>query len=235
MSSKKHWSPGSDVSVQSVERSDSGGWIVSGSLTPNGICPDCGLLSRRRHGWRRRRLQDYPAHGDQVTVDLAVCRWRCLAPACPRQTFSDQIASIARPLARRTSRVGEIVSHLGHATGGRPAERLLHRLGLGVSDDTVLRQLKKRVQGTAEPPTVIGIDDWSWRKSQTYGTIIVDLERRVVIDILEDRDVVTCTNWLKRHPEVEVISRDRCGLYAQAARQGARQAEQVADRLSRSP
>ncbi|MDD7974018.1 ISL3 family transposase, partial [Roseinatronobacter sp. HJB301] len=205
--------------------------MVSGSLTPNGICPDCGLHSRRRHGWRRRRLQDYPAHGEEVTVDLAICRWRCQAHACPRRTFSDQIASIARPFARRTSRVGEIVSHLGHAAGGRPAERLLHRLGLRISDDTVLRQLKKRAQGTAEPPTVIGIDDWSWRKSQTYGTIIVDLERRVVIDILEDRDVVTCTNWLKRHPEVEVISRDRCGLYAQAARQGAPQAKQVADRF----
>jgi hypothetical protein len=111
-----------------------------------------------------------------------------LAPACPRRTFSDQIASIARPFARRTSRVGEIVSLLGHAAGGLPAERLLHRLGLGISDDTVLRQLKKRAQGTAKPPTVIGIDDWSWRKSQTYGTIFVDLERRVVIDILEDRD-----------------------------------------------
>ena len=140
MISRKHWSPGSDVSVQSVERRDSGGWTVSGSLTPNGICPDCGLQSRRRHGWRRRRLQDYPAHGDGVTVTLWVCRWRCLAPACPRRTFSDQIGSIARPFARRTSRVGEIVSHLGHATGGRPAERLLHRLGLGVSDDTVLRR-----------------------------------------------------------------------------------------------
>ena len=93
------------------------------------------------------------------------------------------------------------------------------------------RQLKARAQDTAERPTVIGIDDWSWRKSQTYGTIIVDLERRVVIDVLEDRDVVTCTDWLKRHPEVEVISRDRCGLYARAARQGAPQAEQAADRF----
>ncbi|WP_394328612.1 transposase [Rhodobacter xanthinilyticus] len=99
----------------------------------------------------------------------------------------------------------------------------MHRLGLGISDDTVLRQLKKRAQDIAEPPRAIGIDDWSWRKSQTYGTIIVDLERRVVIDILEDGDVVSCTNWLKRHPEVEVISRDRCGLYAQSARQGAPQ------------
>lgn len=231
MGSKKHWSPGIDVAVQSVERSERGGWLVFGVLAPNGICPDCGFHSRRRHGWRRRRLQDYPAHGNKVTVDLAICRWRCQAPACPRRTFSDQIASIAHPFARRTSRVGEIVSHLGHATGGRPAERLLHRLGLGVSDDTVLRHLKQCAHGAGEAPTVIGIDDWSWRKSQTYGTIIVDLERRVVIDILEDRDVVTCTDWLRRHPELEVISRDRCGLYAQAARQGAPQAKQVADRF----
>ncbi|WP_373429704.1 transposase family protein [Paracoccus yibinensis] len=169
MISRKHWSPGSDVSVQSVERRDSGGWTVSGSLTPNGICPDCGLQSRRRHGWRRRRLQDYPAHGDGVTVTLWVCRWRCLAPACPRRTFSDQIGSIARPFARRTSRVGEIVSHLGHATGGRPAERLLHRLGLGVSDDTVLRQLKNRAQDTAEPPTVIGIPFGRYRERTRSG------------------------------------------------------------------
>lgn len=125
MISKKHWSPVRDVSVQSVERSDAGGWNVSGTLAPQGICPDCGLRARRRHGWPHRR-QDFPAHGDEVTVELQVCRWRCLASACPRRTFSDQILSVARPFARRTSRVREIVSHLGHATGGRTAERLLH-------------------------------------------------------------------------------------------------------------
>ena len=148
-----------------------------------------------------------------------------MEPACSQRTFSDQIASIARSFARRTSRLGEIVSLLGHVTGGRPADRLSHRLGLGVSDDTVLRQLKKCAQSTDEASTVIGIDDWRWRKSQTFGTIIVDLERRVVIDILEDRDVATCINWLKRYREVEVISRDRIGLYVQAARQGAPQAK----------
>lgn len=125
MISRKHWSPGSDVSVESVDRSDAGGWIVSGNLAPNGICPDCGLHWRRRHGWRRRRLQDYPAHGDGATVALQVCRWRCLASACPRRTFSDQIVSVARPFARRKTRVGEVVSHLGHATGGRPVVKLL--------------------------------------------------------------------------------------------------------------
>jgi transposase len=229
--SKKHWSPGSDVSVQGVKRRDSGGWLVSGVLAPRGICPDCGLHSRRRHGWRQRRLQDLPALGDKVTIALWVCRWRCRASTCPRRTFSDYTSSIARPFARRTSRADDIVVHLGHATGGRPAERLLRRLGVGVSNDTVLRHLKKCAESVAPPPTVIGIDDWSWRKSQTYGTIIVDLERQTVIDILPDRSVESCASWLRQHPEIEVISRDRCGGYAKAARQGAPQALQVADRF----
>jgi transposase len=120
---------------------------------------------------------------------------------------------------------------MAHAAGGIPAERLLQRLGIRVSDDTILRQLLRAAKAAPPRVRIIGIDDWSWRKSQTYGTIITDLERRAVIDVLEDRDVVTCTDWLSRHPEVEVISRDRCGLYAQAARQGASQAEQVADRF----
>ncbi len=231
MRSNKHWSPGRNFSVKSVERRDTEGWLVSGILAPKGICPDCGSQSQRRHGCRQRRLQDLPAHGDRVTIALLVCRWRCLASACPRWTFSDHTPSIARPFARRTSRVGEIVDHLGHAAGGRPAERLLRRLGVGASDDTVLRHLKQRAEDTAPTPRVIGIDDWSWRKSQTYGTIIVDLERHTVIDILADRSAESCRNWLRQHPEIEVISRDRCGVYAKAARQGAPQALQVADRF----
>ena len=138
---------------------------------------------------------------------------------------------MATPYARRTSRQAQLLGHVAHAAGGTPAERLLRRLGIRVSDDTILRQLLRAAQVVPPRARIIGIDDWSWRKSQNYGTIIIDLERRAVIDVLEDRDVVTCTDWLRRHPEVEVISRDRCGLYAQAARQGAPQAEQVADRF----
>ena len=160
-----------------------------------------------------------------------VCRWRCLNSDCRRSTFSDREAAVATPYARRTSRQAQLLGHMAHAAGGTPAERLLRRLGIRVSDDTILRQLLRAAQVAPPRARIIGIDDWSWRKSQTYGTIIVDLERRAVIDVLEDRDVVTCTEWLKNHPEVEVISRDRCGLYAQAARQGAPQAEQVADRF----
>lgn len=109
----------------------------------------------------------------------------------------------------------------------------MRRLGMPISDDTILRHLKRNASQVDDEPVarIIGIDDWSWRKSWRYGTIIVDLERRKVMDILEDRSVSSVAQWLKRHPSIEVVSRDRCGLYAQAAREGAPQASQVADRF----
>ena len=231
MVSKKHWAPTASVEVGEVRQSETGAWVVSGRLAPNGICPECGTPSRQRHGWRHRRIEDFPAQGQAVWIELRVCRWRCLNSDCRRRTFSDREAAVATPYARRTSRQAQLLGHMAHAAGGTPAERLLRRLGIRVSDDTILRQLLRAAQVVPPRARIIGIDDWSWRKSQNYGTIIIDLERRAVIDVLEDRDVVTCTDWLRRHPEVEVISRDRCGLYAQAARQGAPQAEQVADRF----
>ena len=91
--------------------------------------------------------------------------------------------------------------------------------------------LSERPKQRSRRPRSSDIDDWSWRKTWRYGTIIVDLERRSVIDILEDRSVESAANWLKKNPSVEVVSRDRCGLYAQAVREGAPQAVQTADRF----
>jgi transposase len=102
-----------------------------------------------------------------------------------------------------------------------------------VSDDTILRQLKRRVAARCGAMTVrvAGIDDWSWRKGCTYGTIVVDLERREVVDVLPDRSATGTADWLRQHPEVEIISRDRSGLYAQGGREGAPLARQIADRF----
>ena len=109
----------------------------------------------------------------------------------------------------------------------------MNRLGMPVSDDTVLRLLKLRASARGAMTTlrVAGIDDWSWRKGCTYGTIVVDLERREVVDVLSDRSTAGTAEWLRRHPEIEIISRDRGSLYAQGAREGAPQARQVADRF----
>ena len=152
---------------------------------------------------------------------------------CERETFTDQLPDIVCPHARRTQRVAELVHFFGHGTGGRPAERLMKRLGMPVSDDTILRHLKRQVARLHAKTTVrvAGIDDWSWRKGRTYGTIIIDLERREVVDVLADRTTTRTADGLRQHPEVEIVSRDRCGLYAQGAHEGAPQARQVADRF----
>ena len=82
----------------------------------------------------------------------------------------------------------------------------MKRLGMPVSDDTILRHLKRQVARLRAKTTVrvAGIDDWSWRKGRTYGTIIFDLERREVVDVLQDRTTAGTAEWLGQHPEVEV-------------------------------
>jgi len=166
-------------------------------------------------------------------VKLLLSRWRCAQRECPRRTFTDRLPTVADPYARRTRRVGEIVGLLGHSAGGRPGEQLMQRLGMPVSDDTILRQLKRDavVAQRNSELRVVGIDDWSWRRATSYGTIMVDLERRSVVDILDDRSVESAAKWLRDRPSIEAVSRDRCGLYAQATREGAPQAQQVADRF----
>jgi transposase len=198
-----------------------------------GVCPDCGRQSSHRHGWHERRLQDLPAQGAAVTVKLRIQRWQCRNQACKRQTFAGQLPEIAAPQARRTARAAELVHLFGHGVGGRPGERLMNRIGMPASDDTILRHLKRRAKACRAETSVrvVGLDDWAWRKGSTYGTIVVDLERHQVIDLLADRSTGKIANWLKQHPEVKIISRDRCGSFAQGAREGAPQARQVADRF----
>jgi len=164
-------------------------------------------------------------------LDLRLGRWRCRNERCSRKTFVERLPSVAAPMERCTIRVAEIIRLFGHAAGGLPSERLLARLAMPVSDNAILRQLKRhaRERGDPAPLRAIAIDDWSWRKNFSYGTIVVDLERRAVADVLGTRSVEETADWLERRPEI--VSRDRCGIYAQGIGQGAPQARQVADRF----
>ncbi len=230
MKKRSRWSPGLGVQILCAEQSH-GQWVILAVGDGDGVCPDCGSQSSHRHGWHRRHLQDLPAQGAGVNVKLRIQRWRCRNNSCERQTFTGRLPQIAAPLARRTTRAAELVHLFGHGVGGRPGERLLTRIGM--PDDTILRCLKQRARAhrTHASVRVLGVDDWAWRKGSTYGTIFVDLERRQVIDLLPDRSADATADWLKHHPDIEIISRDRCGSFAQGAQEGAPQACQVADRF----
>jgi transposase len=213
-----------------VER-DGDRWVISAAAREIGSCPGCGARSRRRHSRYSRCLQDLPAQGAIVALRILMTRWRCSNRSCPRKTFSDQLPGVAVRHARRTLRISRLLQLFAHGAGGKPSERLINRLGMPASDDTLLRHLKKGAARGAGDVRVLGVDDWSWRKGESYGTVMVDLERREVVDVLPGRSAEETADWLSRHPNVEVVSRDRCGLYAQGIRHGAPQARQVADRF----
>ena len=123
-----------------------------------------------------------------------------------------------------------IVHHLALALGGRPAASFARRLMLPVSNDTLLRLVRRRGAPHFEAPIVVGIDDWAWRRNQRYGTIICDLERRKTIALLPDREPATAQAWLAGQPQIGLVARDRGGGYALAAQKALLQAIQVADR-----
>lgn len=200
------------------------------SIRPSASCPVCGHKTAKLHSHYRRTVADLPWAGRSVRLSLLIRRFRCSTPECPRRIFAERLASVVEPYARKTTRLQEILRLVGFALGGEGGARLLRRLGMRASASTLLRYVRGSPSVVRPQPEVVGIDDWAFRRSHRYGTIIVDLERHQVIDLLEDREAGSVCAWLKRHPEIRIVARDRGGAYAEAAAKGAPQAVQVADR-----
>ena len=200
------------------------------TAAPTAACPLCGHDARRVHSRYTRRLDDLPCLGRCVRFRVAVRRFACPQSDCPRRISAERLPGLAAPRARATDRLRQAQTDIGSSLGGEAGARLAARMAITTSPDTLLRRVKRLKHEPAEAPRVVGIDDRAWRKGQRSGTIVVDLERSDVIDLLPDRDADTVAAWLKAHPGVEVVSRDRSAAYARAATEGAPQAEQVADR-----
>src|SRR5436309_11252211 len=194
-------------------------------------CPLCQHSSERIAGSYGRTVADVPCGGRRVTLALMVRKFVCGTPDCPRKIFTERLPDLVQSYARMTNRLSEVLQTLGFATCGELGERLTPKLGMQISGPTLLRRMRTCSCPAPSSVRVLGIDDWCWKKGVTYGTILVDLELRKPIELLPDRSAETAEAWLRTHPEVEVVSRDRGGDYAAAAKKGAPQAQQVADRF----
>lgn len=199
--------------------------------TSSGACPSCGVCSRRVQSRYWRRASDLPIAGRRVQLEVMVRRFWCDAVLCGRRIFAERFGDdVLAPMSRRTGRLEVIVHHLGLALGGRPAASFAERLMVPVSNDTLLRVVRRNAQMPSNTLTVVGIDDFAWRRNHRYGTIVCDLERRRTVTLLPVREPATSEAWLRHHPSVAIIARDRGGGYGEAAAKALPAAEQVADR-----
>ena len=145
--------------------------------------------------------------------------------------FAERLPDLTAVYARRTTRCTQTLTELGFTLGGKAAASLSSSLGLPCSRMTILRILRRTPAPVVETPIALGVDEWAYRRGKKYGTILINLQNGLPVDLLPDRQAATLATWLKNHPGVQLMSRDRAGEFARGAREGAPEALQTADRF----
>jgi transposase len=219
------------VCVEQIEPQGTLLTIAVVSVRLSSCCPLCTQASSQVHSQYQRTLRDVPCGGRQVVLRLSVRKFFCRNPDCARKIFTERLPTFVQPWAQVTTRLFEAIQAIGLATSGELGTRLADRIGMHTSPTTILRRIMALAPCLSTQVALLGIDDFSFRRGRKFGTILVDLITHTIIDLLPDRNAETAAAWMKKHPEIEVVSRDRGEEDAAAARLGAPQAIQCADRF----
>ena len=203
--------------------------ILARAVGASARCPSCGRSSRRVHSRCTRTVSDLPLCGASVALLVRARRFFCDDFSCERRIFCERLREVAAH-ARKTGRLEAALLSIAFGLGGEAGARLARGLGLLVGPDALLRRVRAAPSPDAGVVRVLGVDDFAFRKGHAYGTILVDLERRKVVDLLPERSMGSLAEWLREHPGVEVAARDRSHIYARGIAEGAPGATQVADR-----
>src|SRR5258707_6430633 len=191
---------------------------------PSMPCPECQQPSARIHSRYQRVVADLPCAGRNVLLLLTVRKFVCSTPTCPHKIFTERLPGLVESYGRMTTRLIALLQALGLGADGQLGTRQPDRSGIATTPSTLLRHVMQLPAPLTRAVRVLGVDDFAWKKRFTYGTILVDLERRKIIDVLADRESATVATWLQEHPEVHIVSRDRGKEFTKAATLAAPQA-----------
>src|SRR6266702_5697521 len=219
------------MQVSQIHITENGLVITVVATHPTSCCPLCSQRSSSIKSHYQRTLRDVPCAGRRVQLLLTVRKFSCRNPYCSRKVFAERLPAFVEPWARMTIRYCQQITSIGLATCGKGGVRLAAHLGIQTTRQTILRHNMDLPDVPPASILYLGIDDFSFRRGCQFGTILVNLESRRVVDLLADREAETSAAWMRQHPDLMAVSRDRGGAYASAARVGAPQAMQYADRF----
>lgn len=221
--------PGFEVQEISVTEAEI--TVTACATSKTAVCPACQQPSSRLHSFYTRTPADLPVSGQAVRLSLRVRRFRCQNQACQKRTFAEPLPEVVARSARQTKRLRATLQLFAVALSGQAGERLLNQLAMAVSGQTLLRLAKSIKTSVVKAPEILGVDDFAFKRGRTYGAILVDLGTHRPVDLLPTRTADALSLWLRSHPGVLVISRDRSTEFARGASDGAPEAVQIADRF----
>ena len=201
------------------------------AIEPSAPCPRCGTPGSRVHSRYSRTITDVAFGGRCLVLKLQVRKWICREASCSQRIFAERFPEVVQRYARMTDRLINVLQSIGVTTNGADAARIASSLGLPTTAKTIIRCVLQLPLPSEGEVAKVGIDEWAWKKGHRYGTILVNLEKRRIVQLLAERSVETSKAWLGKHPEIDLVSRDRGKIFRDAATEGAPQAKQVVDRF----
>jgi len=176
------------MQVSQIQITENGFVIAVVATHPTSCCPLCSERSSSIQSHYRRTLRDVPCAGRRVQLLLTVRKFSCRNPLCERKVFAERLPAFMEPWARMTIRHCEQITSIGLATCGKGGARLAARLGIQITGQTILRRIMDLPDVAPGSVLYLGRDDFSFRRGCRFGTILVNLESRRVVDLLPDRE-----------------------------------------------